>query len=340
MQKAPMPLRQSSRTVGASAHVTSEAAGAGQAPAANATPGSAADAAAVTGVALPAGQPATFVADPDATSDESAGGLTSGIDGVSAVPGNGGKGSMPGTSSAGAKLKSVNADTALTALSAAAPLHKPGEAAQVVDPVSGGANANANVSADAATAPAGVHGGTTGAAATQTDAKAAQSGSGETGTDGAGKASTSNVAQSWDAATQVVHRAQLIQAMHQSEMRMGMNSAEFGNISISAAVSHQMLSAQISLEHAGLSHALTAQLPEIEKNLGSAYGLQSRVEVRDGSSSAQHGSSRGDANGAPAGGGARSNASQSGPALPAAALESVSTANYSPAAGMRLDILI
>ncbi len=95
----------------------------------------------------------------------------------------------------------------------------------------------------------------------------------------------------WDSAAQpVVHSAQLIQAMHGSEMRMGMSSAEFGNISITASLTHQTLTAQISLDHAGLTRALTAQIPGMEAKLGHAYGLQSRVEVRDGSSTAQGGS--------------------------------------------------
>ena len=102
-----------------------------------------------------------------------------------------------------------------------------------------------------------------------------------------------DAAPQWNsAASTAVHSAQLSQAMHGSEMRMGMNSAEFGNISITASVTHQTLSAQISLDHAELTRVLTAQLPGIQAKLGDAYGLQSRVEVRDGSSSAQGDSGR------------------------------------------------
>jgi hypothetical protein len=75
--------------------------------------------------------------------------------------------------------------------------------------------------------------------------------------------------------------AQLIQSMHHSEMRLGMQSEEFGSISISTSLNHQALSAQISIDHSELSRALAVHLPSIEEKLGNAYGVQARVEVRD-----------------------------------------------------------
>ncbi len=79
----------------------------------------------------------------------------------------------------------------------------------------------------------------------------------------------------------------LIQTVHQSEMKLGMNSAEFGNISISTSVTHQALSAQISVDHSELGRMLAAHMPAMEERLGNAYGLQARVEVREGGSSSQ-----------------------------------------------------
>ena len=81
--------------------------------------------------------------------------------------------------------------------------------------------------------------------------------------------------------------AQLIQSAGQSEMRLGMHSAEFGTISISTSVSHQAISAQISLDHPELGRALALHLLAIEEKLGTAYGLHARVEVRDGSAASQ-----------------------------------------------------
>jgi hypothetical protein len=82
-------------------------------------------------------------------------------------------------------------------------------------------------------------------------------------------------------AAHALNSAQLIQSVHGSEMRLGMNSAEFGNISINTSLNHQTLSAQISMDHSALGHALAMHLPAIEEKLGSAYGLQAKVELRD-----------------------------------------------------------
>jgi hypothetical protein len=82
-----------------------------------------------------------------------------------------------------------------------------------------------------------------------------------------------------------VSNAQLIQSAQHSEMRVGMQSAEFGNISINTSLNHQALSAQISTEHLELGRALAVHMPAIEEKLSSAYGVQARVEVRDGGNS-------------------------------------------------------
>lgn len=95
--------------------------------------------------------------------------------------------------------------------------------------------------------------------------------------------------------TQAAHamsNAQYIQSAHGSEMRLGMQSAEFGNISINTSLNRQALSAQISIDHSALGHALAAHLPAIEEKLGSAYGVQAKVELRDtGSNSSLNDSS-------------------------------------------------
>ncbi len=82
-----------------------------------------------------------------------------------------------------------------------------------------------------------------------------------------------------------VNSARLIQSMHQSEMRLGMYSAEFGSISINTSLTHQSIAAQISMDHSALGNALAAHMPAIEEKLSNAYGVQARVEVRDGSAS-------------------------------------------------------
>ncbi len=106
--------------------------------------------------------------------------------------------------------------------------------------------------------------------------------------DVAGQSVPSATSDSLDVpATPTLSGARLIQSVHQSEMKLAVNSAEFGNISISTSVTHQALSAQISLDHSELGRALAAHLPAMEERLGNAYGLQARVEVRDSAASSQ-----------------------------------------------------
>lgn len=82
-------------------------------------------------------------------------------------------------------------------------------------------------------------------------------------------------------AMQGVTSAQLTQSMGSSEMKLGMQSAEFGNISITTSLNRQAISAQISIDHSELGRALAVHLPAIEEKLGSAYGVQAKVELRE-----------------------------------------------------------
>jgi hypothetical protein len=132
-----------------------------------------------------------------------------------------------------------------------------------------------------------------------------------------------------------------MQNMHGSEMRVGMNSAEFGNISISTAVSHQAVSTQITLDHAELGRMLAVHLPSIEQKLGTAYGLQARVELRDSNNLAN-----GDTSGSAQNNNRQSQGRSAGTGSPApstSALIAASAAVNSPslpASTSRLDILI
>ena len=76
-----------------------------------------------------------------------------------------------------------------------------------------------------------------------------------------------------------VSTARLIQTLSESEMRVGMRSAEFGDISIRTSVSQQQLTAQISVDHSELGSAISAHLPSLESKLGSDFGLHASIEV-------------------------------------------------------------
>jgi hypothetical protein len=116
--------------------------------------------------------------------------------------------------------------------------------------------------------------------------------SGSAGSDVPAQPAPTGASAGWDGALQpallpAMSSAQLIQTMHQSEMRMGLNSEEFGNLSITTSISRKLLSAQIATEHAGLGRELAVQMPAFQEQLGKAYGLQARVQVRDDSAGTQ-----------------------------------------------------
>jgi len=114
------------------------------------------------------------------------------------------------------------------------------------------------------------------------------SGSTETATH-RGEGSESQVSEQWvgsgSAGMSGINAARLIQTMGESEMRVGMHSSEFGDISIRTAVSQQQMQAQISVDHNELGSALSAHIPSIQAKLGSEYGLHATIHVNQGGTS-------------------------------------------------------
>ncbi len=93
----------------------------------------------------------------------------------------------------------------------------------------------------------------------------------------------------------VVNTAKLIQSAGQSELRVGIRSDEFGNISIRTSSTRETLSAQILLDHGELARALAAHLPEIQARLGGNQALDVRIDT-SGSGTGQgagHGAGQG-----------------------------------------------
>lgn len=80
----------------------------------------------------------------------------------------------------------------------------------------------------------------------------------------------------------IINSAKLIQSMGQSEMRVGMRSNEFGNISISTSTTRDSISAQISLDHGELAKELTAHLPEMQARLGGDQAVNVRIDMNGG----------------------------------------------------------
>ena len=79
--------------------------------------------------------------------------------------------------------------------------------------------------------------------------------------------------------------ARLIQTMGETQMRVGMHSNEFGDISIRTAVSQQQMQAQISVDHNELGNAISAHIPSVQAKFGNEYGLHATIEVNQGGAS-------------------------------------------------------
>jgi hypothetical protein len=87
------------------------------------------------------------------------------------------------------------------------------------------------------------------------------------------------------AGTSGISTARLIQTMSETEMRVGMRSSEFGDISIRTSVSQQQMVAQISTDHGDLGAAISAHIPSVQEKLGSDFGLHASIQVsQDGAS--------------------------------------------------------
>lgn len=80
-------------------------------------------------------------------------------------------------------------------------------------------------------------------------------------------------------ASAAINSARVIQSMSETEMRVGMHSSEFGDISIRAMVSQQQVQAQISVDHNELSNAISAHIPTMQAKFGSDLGLHATIEV-------------------------------------------------------------
>lgn len=100
-----------------------------------------------------------------------------------------------------------------------------------------------------------------------------------------------------------INTTKLMQTMNETEMRIGMSSSDFGDISIRTTVSNHQMLAQISLDHSELSQALSAHVASVQTKLGEEYGLHASIEINNlGSSySGEPGSSSQRENGTVAG---------------------------------------
>jgi hypothetical protein len=69
--------------------------------------------------------------------------------------------------------------------------------------------------------------------------------------------------------------------MGQTEMRVGLHTSEFGDISIRTSVSQQQMQAQISLDHPELSQAIAAHISSVQTKLGDEHGIQASIQINN-----------------------------------------------------------
>jgi hypothetical protein len=90
-----------------------------------------------------------------------------------------------------------------------------------------------------------------------------------------------------------INASRIVQSMSETEMRVGLHSNEFGAISIRTSVSPQQMLAQISLDHTGLSQAISAHVASVQTKLGNDSGLNTLIQVNhQAASTAGQGSSQ------------------------------------------------
>ncbi len=87
------------------------------------------------------------------------------------------------------------------------------------------------------------------------------------------------------AVTTAINSAKLIQALGQTEMRVGMHTSDFGDISIRTSVSQQQMQAQISVDHSELSQTIAAHISSVQTKLGDEHGIQASIQIDNQGSS-------------------------------------------------------
>lgn len=94
-----------------------------------------------------------------------------------------------------------------------------------------------------------------------------------------GSVSSDPMAAAASAGASGINAARVIQSMSGTEMRVGMHSSDFGEISIHTTLSQLQLQTQISVNHSELGTAIATHIPTIQAKLGSDHGIHASIEV-------------------------------------------------------------
>ena len=77
-----------------------------------------------------------------------------------------------------------------------------------------------------------------------------------------------------------VNIGRLVQRVQESEINLNVRSADFGNVAIHTAMSHERVSAQISLEHIDLGKAIASEVQALQSKLSQEHGVHASIEVQ------------------------------------------------------------
>jgi hypothetical protein len=77
----------------------------------------------------------------------------------------------------------------------------------------------------------------------------------------------------------VVETAHLVQHLSESELRVGIQSGEFGKIDIHTSLSQNQISARIYVEHDELGKAMTEAMPQLREKLSVDHRVDMQIEL-------------------------------------------------------------
>ena len=88
----------------------------------------------------------------------------------------------------------------------------------------------------------------------------------------AGRAATESQLPDGPVLPVAVNTGRLLQRIQESEINLNVRSADFGNVAIHTAMSHERVSAQISLEHIDLGKAIASEVQALQSKLSQEHG--------------------------------------------------------------------
>jgi len=86
-----------------------------------------------------------------------------------------------------------------------------------------------------------------------------------------------------------INTAKLVQGLSQSELRVGLQTRDFGNIDIRTSASRHEFSAQISVEHSDIANTLTTELPGLYARLNEQQVPVGNIHIQNQSLSTSTG---------------------------------------------------